>query len=143
VVKAGVATGVRGLVNGDNSASGQRQAQYLRWNANTLESLSFYGATAAVTATKTGGTSTNRNVLSAKRTATNLTAYLNGAAGTPVASSAGNALTIFLGLNASGNAFAQAGNVHYGEVALYSGAHDDTTRQAIEAALAAAYGITL
>jgi hypothetical protein len=141
VVKSiGTSPSVRGVVNADNNAADERQAQYLRWSANNAQAIGFTAST-AYTATK-AGTSTNLTIMAAKRGESSITVYLNGAAGTAVSSNTTlNTKTVWLGLNASAEGTAYSGNLHYGEVLLYSGAHDDTTRQAIESALAGVYGL--
>lgn len=140
VVQCVTASGTRGLVDADAGGS-SRQAQYIRFNT-TLEAIAFVSTT-PYTGTR-AGTTTAKCVLvtKASQASNNVTAYYNNLAGTATATSGTlNALSMWLGIN-SANATAMP-NCHYGEVILYTGAHNDTTRQSIQTALASYYGVTL
>lgn len=137
---------VRGLLNADNGST-VRQAQYLRWNTDTAEAIAFNtgGTTYTGTYAASSGASANPSVMVAKVVqGGNVQSYVNNNAGTGTATTGTlRALSSTMEINRAGSGSTNAGNVHYSEVILYGSTHDDTTRQAIQTALAGLYGITL
>lgn len=127
------------MVDGDGAT--ERVAQYLRRYTN-WQTVAF-NTVVGVAVGSVSGTVTDANVFSIVSSGTLTSLRVNnGTAGT--AAETGTPASGAAKFQVNGNAGGGLGVVaSWGELALYDGAHDDTTRTTIERALGAQYGITV
>lgn len=144
MVAVGKASGaaIQSLVDADKyDATKNEQAQYLRNNAGTLESVAYNTVPALFIGSKTGMGS-SAAVIGAQHLATSITATLNGSDGTPTTTTGTNA-SATIGLNfgvASAGTPAQYLIGQIGDV-IFSATITTSIKQKMEGYLAWKYGL--